>query len=222
MNTYIQRTKDLILDYLGKAQQTEAKITEGRAIYNEEAMKREEARLRENLASMRKATEAEIERYHAAAVADAKSWGKLDGTQLTDDVKLLQGDVSVEQFKSLVERYKDNYTMLEQLRGYGERKNREAEKQARENGERGIFVGDYPMDGFSGVNQRIEEADAIRDKAEYFLNVADGTGMDAFALSFARGTADRELEAWGESKEAPSANADDITRQFVEAWGFNS
>ena len=45
MNAYIQRTKDLILDYLGKAQQTDAKIEEGHKIYNEEAMKREETRL---------------------------------------------------------------------------------------------------------------------------------------------------------------------------------
>ena len=49
MNVYIQRTKDSILDYLGKAQKTEAKIAEGKKIYQPDSMKQEEKRLRGEL-----------------------------------------------------------------------------------------------------------------------------------------------------------------------------
>ena len=218
MNTYIQRTKDLILDYLGKAQQTDAKIEEGHKIYNEEAMKREETRLRNELATARKDIEAKIDGVYREASATAKEWGKLDGSKLTADAQLLNGQgVSPEQFDELVTRYQDNYTMLDALRKYGEARN----KDARESGHDPL-VGPYNVWNIPGPDAKAKEWDNMRKRASYFLNVADGMGFGSkYEHIFATSTAQREFDAWGEDQPEPQTiRGEEAVNAFNDAWGF--
>ena len=200
MNTYIQRTKAIIENYLDKANKTAAKIAEGRNIYQPEAMEREEARLRGELAKARKEAEAKIKGIYEEAAAPARNWGKLDGAKLTADAELLKGEgVTPEQFNELVERYHDNYTMLDRLRKYGEAQNAAAIKQAREKGDNSFKMGGpYKVGDIPGPDHKVKEYDAMLNRANHFLNCADGTGFNSdFERAFATNTADKEFEAWG-------------------------
>lgn len=51
-----------------------------------------------------------------------KKWGRMDGTQLTDDAKLFQCgvDFTREQLDELTERYRHNFTMLQLIKKYGD------------------------------------------------------------------------------------------------------
>ena len=222
MNTYIQRTKDAILDYLGKAQKTGAKIAEGRKIYQPDSMEREEKRLRGELMKARQETEAKIESIYREASAGARDWGKLDGSKLTADASLLQGQgVTPDQFDELVARYQDNYTMLDALRKYGESRNQDAAKKAREAGE--IFpAAPYNVHDIPGPDARMKEWDDMKRQATYFLNVADGTGFASdFEKSFATSAADKQFEAWGaDQPEHDTRDPEKIADAFREGWGF--
>ena len=220
MSNYIPRMKDVILDYLGKAQQTEKKIVDGRQIYQPEAMAKEEKRLREQLATVRKDAEAKIDAIARDWSREAENWGRLDGAKLTADAQLLQGQgVTPEQFDRLVERYQDNYTMLDQLRKYGESSNAYAAQQARNKGENSVILGGpYRLDNFPDPGAKMREVEAAQRMATQFLNVADGTGFSSdFDRNFARNAADKQFEAWGaDPGQQPAATAQD----FVDAWGF--
>lgn len=217
MNTYIQRTKDVILDYLGKAQRTAAKIEEGRKIYQPESMEQEEKRLRGELMKARKETEAKLDSIYQEASRGAREWAKLDGAKLTADAQLLHGQgVSPEQFDQLVTRYQDNYTMLDQLKKYGEAMNAEAAK--------GKPFPEilYNVRNIPDPDDKMKEWDNMRAQATNFLNVADGTGFASdFERSFAESTAQRAFDSWGEdpAQNTPTDH-DQIQEAFGKAWGF--
>lgn len=223
MNSYLQRTKDTILDYLGKAQRTEAKINEGRNIYLPDSMEQEEKRLRGELMKARKETEAKLDSIYHEASAGAREWGKLDGTKLTDDVYLLQGQgVTPEQFTELVERYQDNYTMLDALRKFGEARNKAAVKEAREAGNNDIFIpAPYDVRNIPGPDAKMQEWDDMRKRATYFLNVADGTGFNSdFEKGFATSTAQKAFDAWGEEQPTQQHTHEEIKETLRKVWGF--
>lgn len=219
MNNYISRCKDVIWDYLSKAQHTENKIAEGHRIYQPDSMEQEEKRLRGELAKARKAAEEKIESIYHEASAGAREWGQLDGAKLTADAELLKGQgVTPEQFDALVTKYQDNYTMLDQLRKYGEARNAETIKKAHEAGNHDFYLGEYNVRGIPTPDAKMQEWDTMRQRAEYFLDVADGRGMDQFTWTMAKGTADKAIEEWGKEPEAPSPI--DAQETFRKAWGF--
>lgn len=223
MNAYISRTKEVILDYLGKAQQTEAKISEGRNIYLPDSMEQEEKRLRGELLKARKATEEKLDSIYQEASREARNWGKIDGSKLTDDAYLLQGQgVTPEQFSELVDRYSNNYTMLAQLKRYGEAQNREAEKEAREAGNRDAFLsGPYNTRNIPGPDAKMQEWDDMRKRATWFLNCADGSGFNSeFEKDFAIRTAQKKFDAWGEEAKEEPVNSEAIQDAFAKAWAF--
>ena len=223
MNSYIERSKSVVTDYLAKANETETKIANGRKIYLPESMEQEEKRLRGELAKARKAAEDQLDSIYHEASADARSWGVLDGSKLTQDAELLKGEgVTPEQFDQLVERYKDNYTMLDTLRKYGERMNDDAGKAAVEAGDFRPFAGiKYNVQAIPGPDAKMREWDDMRRRAGHFLDIADGNGMDQFAWTMARATGDADFEAWGKDPE-PTAKRDSeaIQEAFRKAWGL--
>lgn len=220
MDEYLQKTKDVILGYLAEAKKTEAKISQGRTIYQADAMEREEQRLRGALAKTRAEAEAKIDAILSPAMNAAREWGKLDGAKLTADAELLNQGISPEQFSELVERYQDNYTMLDTLRMYGNHMNKVEIMEARKAGNNAPLTGSYDVHGIPDAGAKLREVNDMRARADYFLNVADGNGMDTFSLNMARGVADREFEAWG--ADAPNAQKDpDAAQKFIEAWGYS-
>jgi hypothetical protein len=220
MKTAIQRSKDAILDYLGKAQKVEKEIAEGRQIYLPDSMEKEEKRLRGELAKARQETEAKIDAIIRDRSRGAEDWGKLDGAKLTADVQLLQGQgVTPDQWRDLVERYQDNYTMLDQLRKYGEARNAEASEKGHAEGEH-FKAPVYDVTRIPGPDAKVQEWEQIRRQAAYFLNVADGTGYRSeFEKAFARNTADRAFEAWGADAPTPK-KTENAAARLSAAWGF--
>lgn len=222
MANYIERSKAVVIDYLAKAKQTQAKIEEGRKIYLPESMEQEEKRLRGELAKARKAAEDQLDGIYREASESARSWATLDGSKLTPDAELLKGEgVTPEQFDQLVERYQDNFTMLDALRKYGERKNDDANQAARDAGDFMAFAGKYNVRAIPAPDAKMKEWDEMRRRADYFLDVADGRGMDQFAWSMAQSTGDAAFEAWGKAPEPPTKrDSEEIQKTFREAWGY--
>ena len=130
MNQYVQRMKTAISGYHGKAKDAAAEIERAYSLYQKEPAEREAQRIREKLAKERKAAENEINAACNAALEGVKAWGRLDGSRLTDDVKLFDVGLTPEQFNGLVEKYQDNYTMLNALQRYADKANAEAAKDA--------------------------------------------------------------------------------------------
>lgn len=130
MNPYVQRMKTAIAGYCDKASAAAAEIERAYSLYQHEPAKREEQRIRDKLAKERAAAEAEIDAACNEALAGVKAWGKLDGAKMTDDVKLLDVGVTPKQFSELVDKYQDNYTMLNALIRYADNANRTATKDA--------------------------------------------------------------------------------------------
>ena len=129
MDKYISRMKDAITGYLKAAQDAQRKGEEGQRLYNDEAQAVNLANLRAGLKAERKKAETVIQNIYSDAVNAAKQWAQLRGDDITSDSQLLNGQgVTPAQFDDLVSRYADagNYTMLEQLRGYGYRQNEAA------------------------------------------------------------------------------------------------
>ena len=61
----------------------------------------------------------------AAGIAQAERWGELDGTKITDDVKLLGGHFELKkaQVEALVEKYRGNGTMAQAIGKYAREHN---------------------------------------------------------------------------------------------------
>lgn len=130
MNPYVQRMKTAIVGYSGKAKAAEAEIERAYSLYQREPAEREEQRIRDKLAKERRAAEAEIDAACNAALESVKTWGTLDGKKMTDDVKLLDVGVTPQQFAALVDKYQDNYTMLNALQRYADKANADAPRDA--------------------------------------------------------------------------------------------
>lgn len=221
MNGYISKTKDVILDYLTKAQHTQQKIEEGKRIYQPDSMEREEKRLRGELMKARKEAEAKIDSIYHEASEEAREWGTLDGKKITLDAEIIKYDgVTPSEFDVLVDRYQDNYTMLNILKKYGDAQNKKAAKEAREKGD--LFVEPYNTRDIPGSDAKMKEWDDMRKRADYFLNVADGTGFSSdFEKGFAKSTADKAFEAWGEDPQPDQKmSSEEIEQTFRDAWGY--
>ena len=130
MNQYVARMKTAIADYHGKAQAAAAEIERAYSLYQREPAEREEQRIRDKLAKERKTAEAAIDAACNDALAAVKAWGTLDGSRLTDDVQLLDVGVTPKQFADLVDKYQDNYSMLNALKRYADFENKEAAREA--------------------------------------------------------------------------------------------
>lgn len=130
MNQYVQRMKTAIVGYHDKAKAAASEIERAYSLYQREPAEREEQRIREKLAKERKAAQGEIDAACSDALESVKSWGRLDGARLTDDVKLFDIGLTPEQFNGLVDKYQDNYTMLNALMRYADKENREAARNA--------------------------------------------------------------------------------------------
>lgn len=118
-----------------------------------------------------------------------------------------------------VERYQDNYTMLDQLRKYGEARNAEAREKGHAEGNH-LSAPAYDVTHIPGPDAKVQEWEQMRRQAAYFLNVADGTGFRSdFEKTFARNAADKDFEAWGADAPQP-AKTEGAAEAFTAAWGF--
>lgn len=188
MNQYVQRMKTAIVNYHGKAKAAAAEIERAYSLYQQEPADREAQRIRDKLAKERQAAQGEIDAACNAALEGVKAWGTLDGAKMTDDVKLFDVGLTPEQFNGLVDKYQDNYTMLNALIRYADKENREAARNAH-----GI-----PQTRFSTATIPTPEAKTARWESVYkgaCSMLSDLESNDPFTRSLAESGVDR----WGDN-----------------------
>ena len=117
MNQNAERIKTALKGYKEKREAADARIKQIRELYGDEAAQHEAERQNKTLKAARATVEETIRAAHGEGRRAAEAWGTLDGSKLTDDIKLLDaGLVDREAFNGLKTRYKDNATMLSALR----------------------------------------------------------------------------------------------------------
>jgi hypothetical protein len=190
-------------DYKAKRDTADARIKQIRESYGEEAAQREAERQNKALKQARAAAEEAIRAAHGEGRRAAENWGKLDGSKLTDDIKLLDaGLVDREAFRDLKERYKDNSSMLAALKKYADKQNAAAMKEAHEKGDLPLAE-PYETRGIPTAEGKAKSWDRARDSALDMLDAMDGTGKYSnphdWGASFVKAAMPQTLESFGDN-----------------------
>lgn len=189
MNQYVAKMKTAISNYHGKAKAAEAEIERAYSLYQREPAEREEQRIRDRLAKDRKTAEAEIDAACCDALDAVRAWGTLDGARMTDDVKLLDVGVTPQQFDALVDKYQDNYTMLNALHRYADNANREATRDAH----------GFPTTYYNTGKIPTPEAKSAAWEKVYNGALSMLSSLDRDGDAFTRSLAETGIDKWGEN-----------------------
>lgn len=168
--------------------------------YGDEAAAREQEVQDKRLADARDTAETIITANHRNAVKHTEDWGRLDGSQLTDDLKLLDaGLVDPGEFERMKNKYSVNNTMLAALKKYGDRENDLARKAAADNGEVPLAERFNTKDILT-ASERIANWDKLKTKAMDTLDAIDGTGKysDAWSQAFVKGLYAETMDTFGD------------------------
>ena len=125
---HIENMKKAVSGYYSAVGEASDRISKNNSMYREDIAEAENKKVLSGLRDKRSAAEDAIIKAQDAGMMEAASWGRLDGAKITDDAKLLQMELSPEQFNELKERYKGNGTMSAMLVQYAHQHN--AAKQA--------------------------------------------------------------------------------------------
>lgn len=199
MNTRIERIKGALYTYKQQRDIAEDRVQTIISDYGTEAGERERERQEKKLASYRADAERVINEECSFGIGEAERWGKLDGSKLTDDAKLLEADLAdTETFERLKAKYADNATMLQALKRYGERKN---EEDRREKAAAGTFsmTEKYRVIDIPTVKDKVHNWEIVKQRANSMLNVMDKAGkVQDWTMDFAAAALPKQLESFGE------------------------
>lgn len=201
MSKYIDDMKSALVTYKTAKQNAENRLQEIRELYGDEAGERESERQEKQLTSARQRAEAAIREAYSEGVYLAEQWGKLDGTRLTDDVKLLDaGLVDVDAFETLKNRHRDNGTMMLALKKYGERMNAAAVQEAREKGDFLTMTAPYNVRDIVTGADKVENWKRAKTQALGVLDMIDGKGAysDPWTKALGNALGDESIEHFGE------------------------
>jgi len=202
MSKYIDDMKSALVTYKTAKQNAEKRLQEIRELYGDEAGERESERQEKQLTSARERAEAAIREAYSEGVYLAEQWGKLDGTRLTDDVKLLDaGLVDVDAFETLKNRHRDNGTMMLALKKYGERMNAAAAQEAREKGDFLAMTAPYNVRDIVTGADKVENWKRAKTQALGVLDMIDGKGAysDPWTKTLGNALGDESIEHFGEN-----------------------
>lgn len=120
MNTYVSKMKDVLSGFYPQMKRKREEKAEAKERYSTDVAAQEIDRIDREAAALRNATMDKLQQLHDEGVAQAQRWGNLDGSMITDDIKLLKGgfDLNRQQVESLVERYRSNGTMMTAIDSY--------------------------------------------------------------------------------------------------------
>ena len=203
MNKNAEIIRNTLKMYKEKRDAANAKVDRIREDYGEEAAKKELERQNNLLKASRAAAESAIRAAAGDARRDAEAWGKMDGSKLTDDIKLLDaGLVDAATFHDLKERYKDNGTMLAALKKYGDKKNAEAMKEAHDKG--GIaLAAPYDVRDIPTVEEKTQVWDKAQNHAFDMLDAMDGAGKYGdprnWGAAMVKNTLQAQIDNFGEN-----------------------
>lgn len=123
MNEYVNRMKAALVSLNTTVQDIHAKIDRNRRTYAEPVAASENAKLETELNQAAENTRAKIDSIHAEAVAAARKWGELKGSDIdATDLRLLEGSfqLSKSHLEDLLFKHQDNSTMLNAIAKYAE------------------------------------------------------------------------------------------------------
>ncbi len=124
MNKHIQTMKNALNNYQRSVKAGLEKMEENTRLYKPEEAEKANAAIMAQLKEAKTTVTDQIAEAQTAGQHDIDAWGKLDGSKITDDARLLEhGAVNPEQFRTLVEKYQDNSTMLQLLANYADKQN---------------------------------------------------------------------------------------------------
>ena len=122
-NKYLTRMKDTVNKFYEAMKAARAEIEKNNERYLPNIAAEENDKIAENLRAQERAAEAEIDTIAKEAVADVERWKALSGSEIDDaDLKLLQGAFKLDEndIKDLVEKHKNNGTMIRAIGDYAE------------------------------------------------------------------------------------------------------
>lgn len=160
--------------YREAARTAQSKIQAARDTYKPEAAETEINRLNERLQGEREKAIQVITKDRDTKLHAADEWGRLDGAKVTSDAKLLDaGIVDTAHYQEMIDRYKDNGTMLLILRQYGEERN----QKLRANSKDTIPEGLYPVESIPTLQEKRSKIEKGADSAIGVLNMIDNGFM---------------------------------------------
>ena len=120
MNTYVSKMKDVLSGFYPQMKRKREEKAEAKERYSADVATQEIDRIDREATALRNATMDKLQQLHDEGVAQAQRWGNLDGSMITDDIKLLKGgfDLNRQQVENLVERYRSNGTMMTAIDSY--------------------------------------------------------------------------------------------------------
>lgn len=167
----VKDLKDVLSAYYRKYEKIQAEIEKARKLYQPDVAKEQIERIEADFRNEKGAALEEISNLRDRAVTQIISWGNLDGTKIDEgDSRLLEYDLSREQFERIVEKNKGNGTMCFILSQYAEKQN----KKAREEDPEAFFPAGYLDAGIvPTVKGKVEALDYFVNGALSLINTMD-------------------------------------------------
>ena len=192
--------RSALKDYHNAKEASKKRVDMIREQYGDEAAAREQETQNKRLADARDTASTIITANHRVAVEHTENWGRLDGSQLTDDAKLLDaGLVDPKEFDRMKDKYSVNNTMLVALKKYGDRQNDLARKAATERGDLALSE-PYNTKDILTPSEKIANWDKLKTRAMDTLDAIDGTGKygDAWSQAFGAGLYAETMDTFGD------------------------
>lgn len=200
MSKYTDDMKRALVTYRDAKQKANQRLQEVKEYYGDEAAQREQERLEKQLKNARSTAEAAIREAYSEGHYLAEQWGKPDGSQLTDDLKLFDaGMVTPDVFETLKARYRNNATMSAALKAQGEKLNAAAATADREKGGLGM-VEPYNVRDIQTGADKVKGWDKLKKQALDTLDMIDGKGAysDPWTQALGNALGDQTIEHFGE------------------------
>lgn len=201
MNQTIQKMKTALSAYYNKAKEISPVIDRMKKELLPDVAAERAEKLYQDLNAIRYNAKEQIRSAAAEGRAAAEKWGMLNGSDLTDDAKLLQAGLTLTQkdFDDLCLKYKNNGSMCRLLAEYAEKQN-----------QRVIPADpDQAIDTFSDdtalksvlltknlmtVDKKLDLWDRLESSAQMILSAVDSEGVSDYSVTYS-------VEHFGENVE---------------------
>lgn len=171
---HVDRMAAAVKKYYSESQIAAEKMRRNNETYIKEAADKENERIKQQLQTVRQAAEEAIAAAQESGKNEALKWGELDGSKITEDARLLDFDISPEQYSKLVEKHRTNGTMLSLLKNYGDRQNEKYRQKEGKTGEMPKVY--YPSGDIPTAEKKAEVYDKFAAGALNLLSNIDATG----------------------------------------------
>ena len=180
MNQHAVNMKKALMDYKKATDTAKQQIDFITNTYGQEAGEAEKEIQAGKLERARSAAVDTINKAAGAGYKEAEAWGRLDGSNLTDDMRLLDaGLVDKAEFDRLKTKYSGNYTMLHALRVYGEKQNKAAGDAIRANNGDGLeaaLAEPFDLRDIPTAEDKPKRWEKAQTQALDLLDAMDGSG----------------------------------------------